>query len=307
MAWRADRSASGQIAEHHPLDELLAAEVAYTRRLRGAAALVARVTREKVLPVLADLPRTDSAGRQDFAAADRRRLQRALAEVRREVRRALPRDELDAIASEQWRRVTRASERTWIATVAGASGIRQRALAELVELGPDGDEELDDRELAAVLVARRGVEAPPDRREALIWARENKRLARSIGDQHVEKLGRKLELAIAAGVGIVALRALVTEQAQQTARRATIIAEDQTQKGVGAQQMQRSVAAGVTQYIWRTQLDDRVREEHAEREGQRFSWDAPPFDGHPGDPPNCRCVAEPVIPPVEELMQPLAA
>lgn len=44
-------------------------------------------------------------------------------------------------------------------------------------------------------------------------------------------------------------------------------------------------------YIWRTVGDDRVREEHAEREGLKFSiYDSP----LPGEDFNCRCWAEPI-------------
>jgi hypothetical protein len=47
-------------------------------------------------------------------------------------------------------------------------------------------------------------------------------------------------------------------------------------------------------YIWHTMQDDKVREEHAMREGGRFTWDNPPDDGHPGEPYNCRCWAQQV-------------
>lgn len=47
-------------------------------------------------------------------------------------------------------------------------------------------------------------------------------------------------------------------------------------------------------YVWRTMLDGRVRPEHRRREGSIFEWSAPPLDGHPGEPPNCRCHAEPL-------------
>lgn len=54
--------------------------------------------------------------------------------------------------------------------------------------------------------------------------------------------------------------------------------------------------AGVCQYIWGTVGDERVRDSHADNEGQIFSWDNPPEDtGHPGDEDNCRCSAEPVV------------
>ncbi len=47
-------------------------------------------------------------------------------------------------------------------------------------------------------------------------------------------------------------------------------------------------------YIWRTAGDSKVRSSHAERNGETFSWDAPPEGGHPGEAPNCRCRAEDV-------------
>lgn len=48
------------------------------------------------------------------------------------------------------------------------------------------------------------------------------------------------------------------------------------------------------QYIWRTVQDDHVRSSHRQREGQVFSWNAPPEGGHPGEDYNCRCWAEPI-------------
>lgn len=48
------------------------------------------------------------------------------------------------------------------------------------------------------------------------------------------------------------------------------------------------------EYIWRTQGDGKVRESHAARDGEVFSWDSPPDGGHPGEAPNCRCWAEDV-------------
>lgn len=48
-------------------------------------------------------------------------------------------------------------------------------------------------------------------------------------------------------------------------------------------------------YIWRTRHDRRVRPEHAAREGHVFSWDNPPWDGHPGTQNGCRCSAEALV------------
>jgi len=48
------------------------------------------------------------------------------------------------------------------------------------------------------------------------------------------------------------------------------------------------------EYIWHTAGDDKVRESHAARDGETFSWDSPPEGGHPGEAENCRCTAEDV-------------
>ena len=48
------------------------------------------------------------------------------------------------------------------------------------------------------------------------------------------------------------------------------------------------------QYIWRTQQDDKVRWDHAVRNGKIFLMKEPPTDGHPGTAHNCRCYAEPI-------------
>lgn len=78
-------------------------------------------------------------------------------------------------------------------------------------------------------------------------------------------------------------------------RRANLIARDQVGKLNGQLTQLRQKSAGVESYIWRTSLDERVRPEHRDREGQEFKWSEPPSDGNPGEPINCRCSSEPVI------------
>ena len=52
---------------------------------------------------------------------------------------------------------------------------------------------------------------------------------------------------------------------------------------------------GVTEYIWRSSDDERVRSLHREYDDRRFSWGQPPDGGYPGEAHNCRCFAEPVV------------
>ena len=45
-------------------------------------------------------------------------------------------------------------------------------------------------------------------------------------------------------------------------------------------------------YKWRMPKDESARENHKARDGNIYSWDNPPEDGHPSEAPGCRCWAE---------------
>lgn len=75
--------------------------------------------------------------------------------------------------------------------------------------------------------------------------------------------------------------------------KAKLIARDQTAKFNGTLTELRQKDVGVEKYTWSTSGDERVRPEHAARDGEVFAWSDPPEDGHPGIPINCRCVAIP--------------
>lgn len=60
---------------------------------------------------------------------------------------------------------------------------------------------------------------------------------------------------------------------------------------------------GITQFVWDTVGDGRVRDTHRDFQGNTYSWDDLPADESlggervaPGQAPNCRCVATPIIP-----------
>lgn len=74
-------------------------------------------------------------------------------------------------------------------------------------------------------------------------------------------------------------------------RRAKGIGRDQAEKFNGQATEERNQKVGVDKYRWNTQEDQRVRLEHERREGKIFAWNNPPPDGHPGEPPECRCWA----------------
>lgn len=78
--------------------------------------------------------------------------------------------------------------------------------------------------------------------------------------------------------------------------RARLIARDQVNKLNGQLTELRQNELGVTRYVWRTSLDERVRDSHKSKEGKIFEWSNPPSDtGNPGEDIQCRCWAEPVL------------
>lgn len=80
-----------------------------------------------------------------------------------------------------------------------------------------------------------------------------------------------------------------------TESRAELIARDQTSKMNSSFNMVRQLSVGINKYQWQTAGDERVREEHADLDGQEFRWDDPPPDGNPGEPVNCRCIGLPIF------------
>lgn len=103
------------------------------------------------------------------------------------------------------------------------------------------------------------------------------------------------------GLRVEVLQAKLLERGDVSESRAELIARDQTLKLNGAITKARQTGAGVSEYVWSTSRDERVRDSHRVLEGQRFSWSSPPEVGHPGEDYQCRCVALPVIEELEGL------
>lgn len=133
------------------------------------------------------------------------------------------------------------------------------------------------------------------------WEAENIKLIKSIPSQYLDQLHGKIVAAVRAGKPSKVIAEVVRETFDLPRNRAKLIARDQIGKLNGQLTMARQKNIGVESYVWRTSLDERVREEHKHREGEKFNWDEPPKDGHPGNPINCRCSAEAVFPDLEDL------
>lgn len=125
------------------------------------------------------------------------------------------------------------------------------------------------------------------------WTTENVGLIKSIETQYLDDVQTVVTRSIADGDRWEELAAELADRFDVSESRAALIARDQVGKFYAAVNEARQVDLGITHFFWRTSGDERVRPEHQELEGKRFSWANPPKDGAPGQPINCRCTAEP--------------
>lgn len=157
-------------------------------------------------------------------------------------------------------------------------------------------EQLNKQVRAAVGVDVIGAEPKLAPRIEQFTAR-NVALIKSVPQKYFDDIEKRLLAGLSEGKRASELADELEERFGVAESDATRIANDQIGKLYGELNQVRQEALGVTGYIWRTVNDNRVREEHADREGEHFEWDDPPaedaYDGHPGTPINCRCWAEP--------------
>lgn len=123
--------------------------------------------------------------------------------------------------------------------------------------------------------------------------KENVALIKSIPEQYFDKIRTAITFGIDTGEDYFSIKKEVKHIGNVTESRAKLIARDQTSKLFGELNQARQNNIGITHYIWRTAGDERVRPEHQDNNGKRFSWQSPPSTGHPGEDIQCRCVAEP--------------
>lgn len=124
---------------------------------------------------------------------------------------------------------------------------------------------------------------------------ENLSLVTRLSEETVSKVGEIILRDFRKGRDHRDIARDLRDQLDLSANRAKLIARDQVSSLNGEIHRLTQTEMGVSEYIWRTALDDRVRPSHEVKEGQRFRWDDPPDTGHPGEDINCRCTAEPVL------------
>lgn len=127
------------------------------------------------------------------------------------------------------------------------------------------------------------------------FAQDNAKLLTDLGKTHQRRIAEAVNQAQQQGWSKRRLEREIAERANITRRRARTIANDQVAKLHASAVQFLAESLGGKAYIWVTLGDDRVREEHRLREGRRYSWKHTHSDGHPGEPVNCRCIAQPTF------------
>lgn len=128
------------------------------------------------------------------------------------------------------------------------------------------------------------------------FLQQNRMLVESINTDIRTKLIYEINNQVNNGYDEKEIIAVVNKAKEQAFKRAEKIAHNEIGNVDGRMCKQRQLANGITKYQWRTVRDERVRPWHEEREGKIFSWNKPPFDGHPREAPFCRCEPSPCIP-----------
>lgn len=125
-------------------------------------------------------------------------------------------------------------------------------------------------------------------------------LIKSIPLEAAKRVQRIASESLITGARFDELRDELMKTGEVTKSRATLIARTETSRASAILTQVRAQAIGSEEYVWRSHKDARTRPSHRACNGKVFRWDSPPtldnLTGGPGETPNCRCFAVPIIP-----------
>jgi SPP1 gp7 family putative phage head morphogenesis protein len=124
---------------------------------------------------------------------------------------------------------------------------------------------------------------------------QNTDLITALSLDQKQRVEQTLYRNLSSGKGIESIKAELDKDEAIGQNRSRLIARDQTNKFNGQLSQLRQKEVGIGSYIWTTSRDERVRPAHRALDGEIFSWSKPSAEGHPGEPIQCRCIAQPVI------------
>ena len=150
------------------------------------------------------------------------------------------------------------------------------------------------------------------------FAIDNVTLIKSIKSKSLTSIQTMASNALRMGTRHEVIAKNIEDQFRTTKKQAKLIARDQVSKLNGQLAMMRQKDIGISEYIWRTSGDDRVRNSHAIMEGKKCRWDNDKVywngktwasrkaiggvEKHPGQDYQCRCWPEPVFDPIYDAI-----
>jgi len=129
------------------------------------------------------------------------------------------------------------------------------------------------------------------------WATKNSRLIVSLKTTYLDKVAKAVQTTISDGYSWQSLSKALTERWGVSRSHADLIAVDQIGTLNGQITRKRQSELGISEFVWSTSDDGRVRPDHEAIDGDKLTWsEGHPTEGFPGEPIRCRCSAIPVLP-----------
>lgn len=129
-------------------------------------------------------------------------------------------------------------------------------------------------------------------------ATRNAGLIKGLSDVTITRVQTTVTNSVLTGGTVRDLRKKLTKDFGFADSRAKVIARDQTAKFNSDLNRFRHVQAGITEYIWRTSRDERVRPLHQRLNGATYEYGKPTGAEEglpPGQPIMCRCIAQAIV------------
>lgn len=134
------------------------------------------------------------------------------------------------------------------------------------------------------------------------WTDENVSLIKTIPEETLGRMKTIIQDGYKQGKSTTRMIKQIQSTYGTSKRHASLIARDQIAKLNSNIQKAQQQDAGITEYIWYTSRDSRVRNSHKRLNGKKFKWSDPPIVDtktgrrcHPGEDYQCRCIARPVF------------
>lgn len=142
------------------------------------------------------------------------------------------------------------------------------------------------------------------RQQIQSWVEENVGLIKSMPQEALTEMQNIVSQGFKTGKSVTSIVGDIRTTYGIKKSSARLLARDQLGKLNSQLTRQQQTDAGVTEYVWSTSKDSRVRGSHRSLDGKTFKWSDPPVVTppgkparrcHPGEDYQCRCVALPVF------------